>query len=124
MPVEFIGKEIEVALSDDPVRLPQSFKLGGKDYGVTEVISTWQDHAYSGLPQPRRGWQGGSQRQFYRLHTDQGETFEIYVETQAGRRGAAHKARWYAARRLSAGALTEGAAKEEATQRREEILGG
>ena len=129
MPVEFIGKEISVTLSEEEVRLPKGFKLGGRDYQVAEVISSWQDHAYSGLPQPRRGagragWQGGSQRQFYRLRTAEGETFEIYVETAAGRRGAAHKARWYAARRLGGGAPTEGVAKEEAAQRREEILGG
>src|SRR3990170_3340886 len=107
MPVEFIGKEIEVGLSDDAVRLPQRFKLAGREYQVTEVVSTWQDHAYSGLPAPRRGWQGGSQRQFYRLRTAQGETFEIYVETPAGRRGRAGKARWYAQRRLTGGAPTE-----------------
>ena len=100
MPVEFVGKEIKVELSDDAVRLPQRFVLAGRDYQVAEVLASWQDHGYSGLPAPRRGWQGGSQRQFYRLRTADGETFEIYVETPAGRRARAQKARWYASRRL------------------------
>lgn len=115
MPVQFVGKEIKVELSDDAVRLPQRFVLAGREYEVAEVLATWQDHGYSGLSAPRRGWQGGSQRQFYRLRTADGETFEIYVETPAGRRGGAAKARWYASRRLL-GAAEETAMPEAEAQ--------
>jgi hypothetical protein len=104
VPVQHLGKEIEVTLSEGEVRQPQRFKLRGKEYRVAEVLATWQDHGYSGLPVRGRGpggaaWQGGSQRQFYRLRTTEGETFEIYVDTPAGRKG---RARWYAQRRLAA----------------------
>jgi len=103
MPVQHLGKEISVTLSEGEVRLPQRFKLAGREYQVVEVLSTWQDHGYSGLAAPRRGWQGGSERQFYRLRTASGETFEIYLETPTGRRGRAQKARWYAWRRFTGG---------------------
>ncbi len=116
MPVQHLGKEISVTLSEGDVRLPQRFKLAGREYQVTEVVSTWQDHGYSGLPLPRRGWQGGSQRQFYRLRTAEGDTFEIYVETPAGRRGGPGKARWYAARRLSGAAAPEPTPSEPQTE--------
>ncbi len=56
MPVEFIGKEIEVRLSDDPVRRPLAFKLGGKEHAVAEVLANWQDHGF-GSANPRvRDW--------------------------------------------------------------------
>ncbi len=124
MPVEFISKEITVTLSEGEERLPQGFKLAGREYQVAEVLSTWQDHGYSGLPVPRRGWQGGSQRQFYRLRTADGETFEIYVETLAGRRGRGGKARWYASRRLSGGAIAAGETAPPPAEAQQEAPGG
>ncbi len=120
MPVEFIRKEVSVTLGEGEERLPQRFRLAGKDYEVAEVMAAWQDHGYSGLPQTRRGgggrgWRGGSQRHFYRLRTAEGETFEIYAETPAGRRGAAGKPRWFAHRRITGGAVVgEAPAQEEA----------
>jgi len=107
MPVQHLGKEITVTLSDDAMRLPRWFKLAGKEHQVAEILATWQDHGYSGLPATRRGWQGGSQRQFYRLRTTTGETFEIYVETPVRSRGSAQKGRWYAWRRLTGAAVPE-----------------
>ncbi len=120
MPVEFIHKEISVILSEGDERLPQTFRLAGKDYEVAEVMAAWQDHGYSDLPQTRRGagragWQGGSQRHFYRLRTVEGDTFEIYAETPAGRRGRAQKPRWFAHRRITGGAVADRTALEEAS---------
>ncbi|HEU4758650.1 MAG TPA: DUF6504 family protein [Dehalococcoidia bacterium] len=109
MPVEFIRKEVSVTLGEGDDRLPEKFRLGDREYQVTEVLAVWQDHGYSGLPQTgrgpgRTGWQGGFQRRFYRLRTAEGETFEIYAETPTGRRGRAQKARWFVDRRITAAA--------------------
>ena len=97
MPVQHLSKEIEVTLSEGEVRMPQRFKLGRDEHQVAEVLASWRDQAFSGPS--RRGWRGGSERQYYRLRTPEGDTFEIYVETPAGRKG---RARWYASRRISA----------------------
>ena len=101
MPVQHLSKEIEVTLSEGEVRTPQRFKLGRDEHLVAEVLASWQDQAFSGPS--RRGWRGGSERQYYRLRTPEGDTFEIYVETPAGRKG---RARWYASRRISGGAAS------------------
>ncbi len=109
VPVEFIRKEVTVTLDEGEERLPRSFKLGGKEYQVAEVLASWQDHGYSGLPAAGRrrgqaGWQGGTQRQFFRIRTEEGDVFEVYVEAPAGRRGAGLKPRWYAHRRITGAA--------------------
>ncbi len=55
MPVEFLGKEISVTLSEGEVRQPNAFKLGPKSYKVKEVIASWLDNAYGAVPARRRG---------------------------------------------------------------------
>ncbi len=124
MPVQFLGKEISVTLSEGEVRQPSAFKLGPKSYTVKEVIASWLDNAYGAVPARRRGWQDRPERQFYRVRTDEGDVFELYVDTPAGRKSRPRKARWYAHRRVTGAAAAEGAREEEAHERRQEITGG
>ena len=124
MPVQFLGKEISVTLGEGDVRRPTAFKLGKKNHAVTEVLATWQDQGYGGLPTQGRRWQDRQQRQFYRLRTAEGEVYEIYVDTLGGGKRHAPKAHWYAHRRITGMAPSEAAAEELPQQRREEIMGG
>jgi len=124
VPVEFLGKEISVTLGEGEVRQPSAFKLGPKSYKVKEVMATWLDNAYGSLPARGRGWQDRPERQFYRVRTDDGDVFELYVDTPGGRKSRPRKARWYAHRRVTGAAAVEGASEEAAQERREEIVGG
>ena len=113
MPVEFIGREIEVQLSDDAGRRPLAFNLGSKRYEVAEVLANWQDHGFGSINPGARDWQRQHHRNFYRVRTAGGEVFEIYADWMASRRQRKNRpeqGRWYAYRRISGPAAREGAA--------------
>ena len=103
MPVEFIGKPIEVKLSEDAAPVPVSFRLGGKEHKVADVLQHWEEHA-SGQAIPRHGdWRSGPQRVYYRLRTSEGEVYEVYVDWLPTRRHGTRrqeKSRWFAYRKL------------------------
>lgn len=115
MPVDFVGREVEVTLSEDEAPLPLAFRLGSRVYKVAEQIVSWQGGAFSGL---RRGrdWRQQRERRYYRVRTAEGEVYELYADWSPGRRrrkeGAA-ATRWYLHRRLSSAAVKEKPQKEE-----------
>jgi len=105
VPVEFIGKAIEVELGEGEAPSPAGFRLGKKEHRVAEVLQRWEEQG-SGqqIPghQERRGPHG--QRVYYRVRTDDGEVYELYVDWQADRRlgkTRQEKSRWFAHRRSS-----------------------
>ena len=103
MPVEFIGKPIEVELSDDAVPTPVAFHLGRKEYKVAEVLQRWEDHAFGQTIPGHGDWRSGHQRLYYRLRTSEGEVYEVYVDWLATRRQGKRrqeKSKWFAYRRL------------------------
>ncbi len=105
MPTEFIGKEIEVRVSDDPSEAgrPLAFKLAGKEHQVAEVLANWQDHGFARIAPAHADWRFRQHRQHYRVRTSEGDVWEIYVDWLAGRRqrkGRGEKTRWYAYRRI------------------------
>ncbi len=104
MPVDFVGREVEVTLSEDETPVPLAFRLGPREYKVAEQIATWQEGGFAG---PRRGrdWRKQQERRYYRLRTEEGEVYELYVDWSPARRrrkGGAGAARWYLHRRISA----------------------
>jgi len=118
MPVEFIGREIEVELSDEAVRRPTAFRLGRERYEVTEVLANWQDQGFGSIKPDARDWQRQQHRNYYRVRTAGGEVFEIYADQMASRRqrkNRPEKGRWYAHRRLS------GVAEERSPAARGEV---
>ena len=108
MPTEFIGKEIQVRVSDDMVRRPLTFKLARREHQVTQILGQWQDHGFVRIrPSPTRDFR--QQRQYYRVRTEDGDIWEIYVDWLAGRqrKDRPEKARWYAYRRIYGAAAAE-----------------
>ncbi len=103
MPVEFIGKPIEVKLSEDAEPVPVAFRLGGKEYKVADVLQRWEEHA-SGQAIPGHGdWRSRPQRVYYRLRTSEGEVYEVYVDWLPTRRHGKRrqeKSKWYVYRKL------------------------
>lgn len=104
MPVDFVGREVEVTLSEDETPVPSAFRLGSREYKVAEQIATWDEGAFAG---PRRGrdWRQSQERRYYRLRTEEGEVYELYADWSPRRRrrkGGEQTVRWYLHRRISA----------------------
>jgi hypothetical protein len=103
MPVEFIGKPIEVELGEEPAGVPVAFRLGRKEYKVAEVLQRWEEHAFGqGVP-GHEDWRSRPQRLYYRLRTSEGEVYEVYMDWVPTRRQGKRrqeKSKWFAHRRL------------------------
>lgn len=109
MPVEFVGREVEVRLSEDEPAVPVAFRLGRREYKVAEQIASWQDHSFDNI-QRGRDWRQQQRRQYYRVRTEEGEVCELYADwspVRRRRKGGSGGARWYLHRRLSAEAAGE-----------------
>ena len=77
MSQRFIGKEIEVTTSGD-IKTPASFRLEDREYVIAEVLEYWPDYGYGKQPPQRRKWYHRRHRNYYRVKTTEGETYEIY----------------------------------------------
>lgn len=121
MPVEFVGREVDVRLSEDEKAVPLAFRLGAREYKVAERIASWEDKAFAAR---QRGgdWRQQQQRQYYRVRTEEGEVYELYADwspTRRRRKEGAHGTRWYLHRRLS-GPAGEKPEKAEEPEKEEE----
>ena len=110
MPVDFLGREIEVRLSEDEAAAPLAFRLGSREYKIAEQLTTWEDRGFGNL-QRGRDWRQQQQRRYYRVRTEEGEVYELYADWSPGRRRRKVRtlgARWYLHRRLSSAPAQEG----------------
>ncbi len=78
MSPQFFGKEIEVTVQGE-LRTPVSFRAGGREYLIAEIIAAWPDYGFGRGGGPHRWWQR-HHRNYYRVKTTEGETFEIYYD--------------------------------------------
>lgn len=104
MAIEFIGKPIEVELSEEAPPAPVAFRLGRQRHEVAEVLSRWEDQGYGQRIRGHIDRLGQGQRVYYRVRTAEGEVFELYVDWSPARRKGAkrsEKSQWFAHRRLS-----------------------
>ena len=104
MAIEFIGKPIEVELSEETPPAPTAFRLGGQRHEVAEVLSRWEEHGYGQRIRGHLDRQPQGQRFYYRVRTAEGEVFELYVDWSPVRRKGtkrSEKSQWFAHRRLS-----------------------
>ena len=125
MPVDFVGREVEVRLSKDEAAAPLAFRLGPREYKVAEQLASWEDHAFGNL-QRGRDWRQRQQRRYYRVRIEEGEVYELYVDWSPARRrrkGGAPAARWYLHRRLSSAAPEEKPDKPEKGEKPEQPSG-
>ena len=115
MPVDFLGREIEVRLSEDETAAPLAFRLGRREYKIAEQLTTWEDHGFDNR-QRGRDWRQQQQRRYYRVRTEEGEVYELYADWSPARRrrkGKTPGARWYLHRRLSSAPAQEGREEEK-----------
>jgi hypothetical protein len=103
VPIEFLGKVIEVELGGGEAPSPVAFRLGKTEHRVAEVLQRWEEQG-SGQQIPGHQRRGQAQRVHYRVRTSEGEVYELYVDWQADRRlgkRRQEKSRWFAHRRIS-----------------------
>jgi hypothetical protein len=104
VPVEFIGKAIEVDLGEGEAPSPVAFRLGKQEHHVAEVLKRWEEQGSGQQIPGHQERHGQAQRIHYRVRTSDGGVFELYVDWQADRRlgkRRQEKSRWYAHRRIS-----------------------
>jgi hypothetical protein len=109
MPVDFVGREVEVTLSEEKTPVPLAFRLGSREFKIAEQIASWQEGGFAG---PRRGrdWRQQQERRYYRVRTEEGEVYELYADWSPRRRqrkGGEQTVRWYLHRHISAATLEE-----------------
>ena len=109
MPVDFVGREVEVTLSKDETPVPVAFRLGSREHKVAEQVANWQEGGFAG---PRRGrdWRPQQERRYYRVRTEEGEVYELYADWSPKRRrrkGGEPTVRWYVHQRISAATSEE-----------------
>lgn len=100
MPVEFIGREVAVELSDDEVKVPVAFVLGQRRHVIAAVLVSWQDHGFGSVGPQRANWRLRRHRNYYRVKTSQGEVYELYADRGVGLKPG-RRVRWYVSKRLS-----------------------
>ncbi len=98
MPSQFIGEPVEVTTAGE-IKAPVSFRLGGREYHVAEVLDLWQDYGFGRSPLKRRRWWQRRHRTYYRVRTAEGEIYELYHD-RGTRLEAARRGTWYLYRKL------------------------
>ncbi|MEW5702774.1 MAG: DUF6504 family protein [Candidatus Zixiibacteriota bacterium] len=82
MAAQFIGEKIEVETGGRAIE-PVSMSWRGARYHITEIVTTWHDWGFpSGAKQ--RDWRTRRHRNYFRVRTDAGDIFEIYLDRSRG----------------------------------------
>ena len=95
---QFISQEIEVKVSGE-VKSPVSFRLGEQEYVISEIIESWPDYGFGRSTSGRKRWWQRHHRNYYRVKTTQGETFEIYYDRGTSLSHPERK-KWFLSRQL------------------------
>jgi hypothetical protein len=93
--MEILSDPITVELQTDAVVMPgpAAFVWRGERHVVKRVLEVWQDHGFSDKRPRAHEWWERRHRNYYRVQTETGEVWELYLDRGSGRR------KWYAARR-------------------------
>ena len=97
-PTKLISERIEVEFDDSSggLKQPTAFVWRGQRHVIREVLSAWVDSGF-GAGEVTRTWYRRRHRNYYRVETDEGELYEIYLDRGGSKR------EWVLARRLGAG---------------------
>jgi hypothetical protein len=97
VPQRFFGKIIQVQQHEE-TRKPLSFDLDGEQHEIQEVMVSLHDY---GMPSDGRKhtWIQRHHRNYYRVRTTGGETYEIYYDRGVSMDSPKHM-RWYVTKQL------------------------
>lgn len=80
----FIGEKVKVELDDS--HSPASFYWRKRKHVVKKVLALWHDWGFGAAAPSKKTWRLRHHRNYYRVETDTGEVFELYLDRGAGRR--------------------------------------
>lgn len=99
MAPQFFGREVEVT-TEGEVKVPTSFRLGEREYVISEIIDDWPDYGFGpGAEQRKKRWWQRRHRNYYRVKTTEGEVFEIYHDRGTSLKHPERK-KWFLHRQL------------------------
>jgi hypothetical protein len=77
--MEFVSEQIEVK-TEGEVFKPVGFTWRGREFTIGDLERTWQDWGYAAGAPVRTNWRLRRHRNYYRVRTTDGRTFEIYLD--------------------------------------------
>jgi hypothetical protein len=97
VPRRFFGKLIKVQQHEE-TRAPVFFAFDGEQHDIQDVMLSWQDF---GMPNDGRKhtWIQRHHRNYYRVRTTKGETYEIYYDRGVSMNSPKHM-KWYVTKQL------------------------
>ena len=98
MAPQFFGQEIKVSVSDE-IKVPTSFRLGDREYVISDIIEAWHDYGFGRSSLRRKRWWQRHHRNYYRVRTTQDEIFEIYYDRGTSLKHPERK-KWFLHRQL------------------------
>ncbi len=98
MAPQFFGQEIEATVSGE-IKVPSSFRLGDREYVISNILEAWHDYGFGRLPLRRKRWWQRHHRNYYRVRTTEGEVFEIYYDRGTSLEHPEYR-KWYLYRQL------------------------
>lgn len=121
-PLRFIVEPIQVQFDQPPMLekkpgCPDRFVWRGEAYRVIEVLNEWHDYGRRGrmarnmrpehtVTASRRGsW--GVGRDYYRVHTDTGQVFDLYYD-RAPKKAGDRKGAWFLYREMTDATALDG----------------
>ena len=93
--MEFVSEPIEVT-TEGETQKPARFTWRGDEYVITELETIWQDWGYAAGAPTQTNWRLRRHRNYYRVKTSDGRSFEIYLDRKDKR-----QRRWYLFREIS-----------------------
>ncbi len=97
MPERYFSRLIEVATGGD-IKVPVSFKLDGREYIIAEILESWPDYGF-GRSETSKTWRQRHHRNYYRVKTADGETYEMYYDRGTNLKNPEFK-KWFLTQRL------------------------
>lgn len=92
---KLISERIEVEFTESPggLKEPAAFVWRGERHVIRRIVNAWVDAGF-GAGEVTRTWYRRRHRNVYRVETDQGELYEIYLDRSGSKR------EWVLARKL------------------------
>ncbi len=93
--MDLLSEPIEVELRDEPGVLvrPCAFTWRGRRYGIVRLLEVWTDAGFADPGGRRKHWWERRHRNYYRVETEEGDVWDLYLDRSGRRR------RWFLSRR-------------------------
>lgn len=106
-PLAYLGQSAAMDLLSEPIQVempedapvlphPRAFLWRGERYEVARLLERWTDAGFSDRRRGKHHWWERRHRDYFRVKTTDGSTWDLYLDRSGGRR------KWYVGRRWEA----------------------